>query len=122
MESISANAIDKNIEFLFDYDPESPKQVMGDPARIRQILTNLLGNAIKFTETGYILMKIGSVRETDGSTLFRIEVSDSGIGIKHDSLASLFDKFTQADQSTTRKFGGTGLGLAITKNSLKRWI
>jgi two-component system sensor histidine kinase/response regulator len=86
----------------------------GDANRLRQVLTNLTGNAIKFTETGEIAIRV-CADTTDGSdTVVRFEVSDTGVGIAADKLALIFEPFTQADTSTTRKYGGTGLGLAIS--------
>ena len=88
--------------------------VSGDPNRLRQVLTNLTGNAIKFTQTGEIVIRV-TAHETDGSdTVVRFEVSDTGAGIAADKLAMIFDPFTQADTSITREYGGTGLGLAIS--------
>jgi CheY-like chemotaxis protein/anti-sigma regulatory factor (Ser/Thr protein kinase) len=90
--------------------PDAPTRLLGDPGRIRQILTNLVGNAVKFTSAGHILIEL-----TASDNGFRLQVSDTGIGIPADRQAALFEPFTQADSSTSRKFGGTGLGLAICK-------
>ena len=116
MELVSGNCQRKSIEFLFDYDPDCPRYFDGDPSRIRQILINLLGNAVKFTQQGYI--RLGLSYQTEAQQLV-IDVEDSGIGIRQGALQHLFDKFTQADQTTTRKYGGTGLGLAITHKLVK---
>ena len=89
--------------------------MIGDPGRVRQVLLNLVGNAVKFTEQGHVLVEVECVKQSAESSLFRISVQDTGIGIPHDKQAMLFEKFTQADSSTTRKYGGTGLGLAISK-------
>ncbi len=112
----------KNLEFNFSINPELPPSFVGDPARIRQILFNLLGNAIKFTENGSVALSIGIVKTNEpkdyspGKILrLLIEVNDTGIGIATDQLAKIFENFTQADSSTTRQFGGTGLGLAISR-------
>ena len=108
-------AHEKGIELLCSLDAELPTHVVGDPTRIRQVLLNLVGNAIKFTSRGEIALTVQ--RDPNGPTgnelLF--SVRDTGIGIPADKLASIFDSFTQADSSTTRKFGGTGLGLTISK-------
>jgi len=92
-----------------------PQRVRGDPARLRQVLVNLLGNAIKFTENGYISLGCHLQSATDTEIWLRFEVSDSGIGMDEATIANLFTPFTQADVSTTRKYGGTGLGLAISQ-------
>ncbi|MGE0553256.1 MAG: ATP-binding protein [Gemmatimonadales bacterium] len=95
---------------------DTPTQVVGDPGRLRQVLTNLTDNAIKFTEHGYVMLHVGSAGVSDtGTPIVRCTVKDSGTGIPEDKLAAIFDKFTQADASTTRKYGGTGLGLAISR-------
>ena len=92
-----------------------PVSCRGDPGRIRQVLINLIGNALKFTEKGEVQVNISPVLEQDDSVRIRFEVVDSGIGIPGDRLNYLFESFTQADSTTSRKFGGTGLGLAICK-------
>jgi two-component system sensor histidine kinase/response regulator len=101
------------LELAFDIDPEIPERLIGDVHRIRQILVNLLGNAIKFTERGEILLRIEMVRQTEQEVTIRFAVSDTGIGLPKEKLNTIFDPFEQADVSTTRKYGGTGLGLAI---------
>ncbi|MFT7688940.1 MAG: signal transduction histidine kinase/DNA-binding response OmpR family regulator [Candidatus Azotimanducaceae bacterium] len=115
IELIAGNANDKGLEFIFDYAPECPRNFLGDPYRVRQILLNILGNAIKFTEVGFI--RIGVSYELSGTdeAQLRLEIQDTGIGLNPDAIAGLFDEFTQADSATTRLYGGTGLGLAITK-------
>ncbi|MBA2660579.1 MAG: response regulator [Nitrosospira sp.] len=109
----------KDVNVIVRYLPDVPRYVFGDVGRIRQILTNLTNNAIKFTEKGHVLINVetDSINE-DGVTL-RISVEDSGLGIAASKLESLFDKFTQADTSTTRRYGGTGLGLAISRQLVK---
>lgn len=103
------------LELLVHFTPGTPRHVIGDSVRVKQILSNLLSNAIKFTQEGYILVTVEQVENTmtAGKTRIKISVRDTGIGIPADKLQTIFDKFSQADVSTTRKFGGTGLGLAI---------
>lgn len=111
-----ANAQDKGLELIINYPTDLPSTFIGDAGRIRQILTNLVGNAIKFTGEGHVRIDV-SLSETDDANtpIMTLDVTDTGIGIAPDSLQAVFDKFTQADGSTTRVYGGTGLGLAITK-------
>ncbi|AWU96352.1 TMAO reductase system sensor histidine kinase/response regulator TorS [Azospirillum ramasamyi] len=114
----SPEAEAKGLLLGFEIDPDLPPWFRGDPGRIQQILANLIGNAIKFTEEGEIYVSVegeGPVRAADGEPVWtlRFEVADSGIGIAADKLPGLFDAFTQAENSTSRRYGGTGLGLAI---------
>ena len=111
--AIQAHA--KGLELEVSCDPELPESVRGDPNRLRQILLNLGGNAVKFTSKGAVRISIGVVEATAQDVLVRFEVRDSGIGIPKDRLESLFKPFTQVDASTTRRFGGTGLGLSIVR-------
>ena len=113
--SFDYQATQKNIELEFSIAPEVPSVITGDSARLSQILINLVGNAIKFTEKGKVLVEasLPAIREKDVDIMLR--VSDSGIGIMEDKVDLVFESFTQASSSTTRKYGGTGLGLAITK-------
>ena len=115
MELVAGNALDKTLEFVFDYHPDCPRYFIGDPSRIRQVLMNLLGNAVKFTHQGHIRLAVNYNHDGGDEGKLAIEVEDTGIGLKAESIAGLFDEFTQADQATTRQYGGTGLGLAITK-------
>ena len=119
VEGVSAflteQAEKKQIELVVRYAPGTPNRLIGDPGRIRQIITNLAGNAIKFTSSGHVLIDIESLKQDDKEVRLKISVEDTGIGIAGDKLKHIFDKFTQADTSTTRKYGGTGLGLAISK-------
>jgi signal transduction histidine kinase/DNA-binding response OmpR family regulator len=108
-------ASEKGIELIAAFDPSAPTRVIGDPGRIRQVLTNFISNAIKFTEKGHVLVSGECVSTGTERATFKISVQDTGIGIEPSVLAKLFEKFTQADSSTTRKYGGTGLGLAICK-------
>jgi two-component system, sensor histidine kinase and response regulator len=115
-KSLAARAAQKSIELLLRIDPDIPEYLMGDPGRLRQVLVNLVGNAIKFTETGEISIDVsiasGPPTEDRYSLLF--SVRDTGIGIAEDQRSKIFAAFTQADASTTRRYGGTGLGLAIS--------
>lgn len=103
----------RNVDLSFKFDPRIPEKVMLDPVRINQIVLNLVSNAVKFTENGYVRVAIRPLRARNGQTRLRFEVMDSGIGISLDKQAEIFGNFTQADTSTTRKYGGSGLGLAI---------
>ena len=105
----------KNIRLEFDIANDIPIAICGDPNRLRQIIVNLLGNAIKFTETGKVTVKVEVCREDGPSVGLRFEVHDTGIGVSGEARARIFDSFSQADGSTTRKHGGTGLGLTISK-------
>ena len=126
LESVPTNVVDiaedvaslfwekassKDLDLAVYVDPATPKLIAGDPTRLRQVIGNLVNNAIKFTETGGVLVEI----EPESAEMLRISVRDTGIGIPKDKIGGVFGAFTQADQSTTRKFGGTGLGLAICK-------
>ena len=108
-------ATEKGLEFLIEIDPTLPDSLHGDPTRLQQVLINLTNNAAKFTMTGKISLKIGRQKMEDGSLAICFTLTDSGIGMSQEQLLSLFQPFSQADSSTTRKFGGTGLGLAISK-------
>ncbi|MCE2593869.1 response regulator [Motilimonas cestriensis] len=114
-QSLSLQADDKGLELLLDYDINCPTTVIGDALRIRQLLVNLIGNAIKFTQQGSISVKVSSEQDQNGLNIFSLAVIDTGIGIPKHIQPHLFSSFTQADSSTTRKYGGTGLGLAICK-------
>ena len=105
----------KGLALLVRYDPDCPPSLMGDAGRIRQALLNLLSNAVKFTAEGYVLTEVRAVRIEDDALTIRISVTDTGIGIAADKLEAVFDDFSQADASTTRRYGGTGLGLTITR-------
>lgn len=112
---ISLKAQEKKIEFLLDIDPKVPVGLIGDPLRIGQILVNLCGNAIKFTEQGEVVVSVRPERVTEQDVVLHFAVKDTGIGIDKDKISHLFDAFSQADNSITRQFGGTGLGLSISK-------
>ena len=108
-------ASDKQVELVLNVSPDCPQRVRGDAGRLRQILMNLVGNAIKFTHHGHVIIQVSPVDLNDGVATLDFSVIDTGIGIPADQLDRLFDAFTQADGSTTRKYGGTGLGLSISK-------
>ena len=112
---LAAKADDKGIELCCQIDPSVPPRVAGDPGRMRQVVLNLLGNAIKFTDQGEVVVSAAATKAADGRFELRVAVRDSGIGIGPETRARLFQSFTQADASTTRKYGGTGLGLAISR-------
>jgi len=120
--TLAMRAHEKGLELIYDIDPKVPLQLSGDPGRLRQILTNLTGNAVKFTAQGEVVIRVTVVEEGAGdegqgagTCLLRFAIRDTGIGIPKDKMNILFEKFTQADASTTRQYGGTGLGLAISK-------
>ena len=110
---LGPRAEEKNVALLCSLPPDFPSAVCGDAARLRQILTNLVGNALKFTERGQVVMEARVLRETPTHVEFRLSVRDTGIGIAKDRQTAIFDSFTQEDGSITRRYGGTGLGLAI---------
>lgn len=119
-ETIAAKAADKDIDILHIIDPNVPLCLKGDSGRLRQILINLMGNAVKFTNTGDVAIRISSEFDDNEKVVLRFEVSDTGIGIPKDRLQLIFEPFSQADGSTTRKYGGTGLGLTITKQLIEK--
>jgi signal transduction histidine kinase/CheY-like chemotaxis protein len=119
MRNLNYRAQEKGIELIGDIAPDVPGKVAGDPGRLRQVLTNLIGNAIKFTEEGEILVTAAKESESADSLLLHFMVLDTGIGIPVEKRQIIFEAFTQADDSTTRKFGGTGLGLAISARLVK---
>jgi PAS domain S-box-containing protein len=116
-ETMGVRAHEKHLELACRVADDVPHVIVGDPLRLRQVIVNLIGNALKFTEQGEIVLSVEMARPDTGSgtASIRFMVSDTGIGIAHDKTNSIFDPFTQADLSTTRKYGGTGLGLAIVK-------
>ena len=112
---LSTRARDKGLELLVSFSEGMPSILCGDPSRLRQILTNLIGNAIKFTEHGEVVVKVSVTDETNDHASLHFFIRDTGIGITEENLAKLFKPFSQADSSTTRMYGGTGLGLSISK-------
>jgi signal transduction histidine kinase/CheY-like chemotaxis protein len=113
---LKMKADEKNLHMEYGISPYVPEHVVGDPTRIKQVLINLINNAIKFTPEGHIKIKISNTDKIGNKNIIRFEVSDSGIGIAKDQLDHLFKPFSQSDVSFTRRYGGTGLGLAISKN------
>jgi len=119
MKMLAIKADSKGLELVLKVHPSVPTSVVGDPSRLRQILTNLVENAVKFTERGQIVVKVRRETERDDCTIFHFSVRDTGIGIPLEKQRLIFDAFSQADSSTTRKFGGTGLGLAISNRLIQ---
>ena len=119
VDQMAFRAQQKDVEFISMVDPSVPSFVCGDPGRLRQILVNLTGNAVKFTDEGEISIHVTVRKATDERVLLRFEVRDTGIGISRDRLEELFEAFSQADTSTTRKYGGTGLGLSISRRLVR---
>ncbi len=111
---VSANAAAQGVEVLFDIDPSVAPNLIGDDMRLKQVLINLCGNAIKFTSRGEVVLRVRTVERTATDALLEFAVQDSGIGIAPEHQSHIFDGFSQADASTTRRFGGTGLGLSIS--------
>ncbi len=114
---LAVRAQQKGLELIFQIDPDVPTMVVGDPDRLRQVIVNLLGNAIKFTDTGEIVLRVQRMADKtlpDGQCRLHVSVTDTGVGIPLDKQQTIFESFAQADTSTTRKYGGTGLGLTIS--------
>ncbi|MBP7815602.1 MAG: response regulator [Phenylobacterium sp.] len=115
VELLAPKAAEKGLEIAYYADCGAQDAYKGDPTRLRQVLLNLASNAIKFTETGHVSVQLSASEPREGASLLRVEVHDTGIGLTDEQKAKLFQKFQQADGSTTRKYGGTGLGLSISK-------
>ncbi len=113
---VAVKAHEKSLELLCDPDPDIPEKLKGDPVRLRQVLLNLVGNAVKFTKQGEVQLSARKKKETDRAVTLEFSVTDTGVGIAGDKILSLFEKFSQVDTSTTRQHSGTGLGLAIAQN------
>ena len=114
-ELMATKAQQKGLDLILRFSPDAPPRVVGDPGRIRQILINLSGNAVKFTTKGHVYVSVECEERTGEQARVRFSVADTGIGIPASKLGHIFERFTQADASTTRKYGGTGLGLSISK-------
>jgi len=115
LDLVAHRAAEKNIDLLYFIDHSVPPYIVGDPVRLKQILLNLTNNAIKFTERGEVFVSVKEISRKNSQAELEVAVKDTGIGIPKEKISLLFEAFTQADPSITRKFGGTGLGLAITK-------
>ncbi|MFP4307353.1 MAG: PAS domain S-box protein [Desulfococcaceae bacterium] len=115
LESFALKAAEKGLELTAFVDPEAPSLLRGDPGRLRQVVTNLLGNALKFTEKGEIALRVNLERESEDAAVIRVSVRDTGMGMPRDVLDVLFQPFAQGDPAVARKYGGTGLGLAISR-------
>jgi signal transduction histidine kinase/DNA-binding response OmpR family regulator/streptogramin lyase len=116
---LASQASDKGIDLLLEYSRQTPRSFIGDGTRIRQVVLNLVGNAVKFTSSGHVLVSVKCTGQGAGQPTMRISVCDTGIGIPPEKIGLLFERFSQVDGSDTRKYGGTGLGLAICKQLLK---
>lgn len=119
MDLIGSYTKKPNVELIYDIDEEVPEFLVGDATRLQQVLTNLVANAVKFTEEGEILVRIKVEKKLNESMVLRFEIKDTGIGIPADKLGRLFQSFSQVDASSTRKYGGTGLGLVISKRLIE---
>jgi signal transduction histidine kinase/DNA-binding response OmpR family regulator len=114
MQAVTIRAHQKGLELVYDIAPDVPDALRGDPTRLRQVVLNLIGNAVKFTPQGEVVLRIEKQAETDAEVTLHFAVSDTGVGIPLEKQQTIFESFTQADNSMSRKFGGTGLGLAIS--------
>ena len=119
MELLSPIADEKKIKLIFNIDNKINDFLIGDPTRLSQILINLIGNALKFTDKGYVELIVSQVKESDLETFLEFAIIDTGVGIPDDKIDSIFESFNQASNETTRKFGGTGLGLTITRRLIE---
>ncbi|MHB8655160.1 MAG: response regulator [Terriglobia bacterium] len=114
--ALALRAHQKGLELIVDVQPDVPETLIGDPTRLRQILVNLIGNAIKFTKQGEVVLRVKTESQAKGSTVLHFSITDTGIGIPVDRQKVIFEAFTQADNSMTRRYGGTGLGLTISSS------
>ena len=115
MKTLAVRAFERGLELNYSVQPDVPEVLIGDSGRLSQILNNLVGNAVKFTERGEVFVEVARESESDGHVCLRLSVRDTGVGIPVEKQARIFDAFTQADSSTTRRYGGTGLGLTISR-------
>ena len=120
LHTLALRAAEKNLELAFRVEPAVPRILAGDLTRLRQVIVNLVGNALKFTDRGEVLVSVESGKKLDGQVELLFKVSDTGIGVRADRQETIFEVFAQADSSTTREFGGSGLGLAISKRIVKK--
>jgi signal transduction histidine kinase/DNA-binding response OmpR family regulator len=118
-EMLEPRAEENGLDLVLQYSPGLPRHFLGDAGRIRQVLTNLVGNAVKFTRSGHVLISVSCLEQNLPTTRMQVSVTDTGIGISPQKMEGMFEKFTQADTSTTRRYGGTGLGLAISKQLIE---
>ena len=114
-EMVAVRADEKGLALVCEIAPDVSRDFIGDPTRLRQVLLNLIGNAIKFTETGEVALRVTADEQASACATLRFAISDTGIGIPNEKLSTVFERFTQADSSTTRRYGGSGLGLTISK-------
>jgi signal transduction histidine kinase/DNA-binding response OmpR family regulator len=119
VKALGFRAHQKGLELVWDVSPDAPDALVGDPGRLRQILVNLVGNAVKFTEQGEVVISVAREEQTTSSVRLHLTVRDTGVGIAHDKQSKIFESFSQADGSMARKYGGSGLGLAICVRLLK---
>jgi two-component system, sensor histidine kinase and response regulator len=119
MELLAVRAEQRGLELVCHVLPEVPDNLLGDPTRLRQIIVNLAGNAVKFTSSGEVVLRVEKIEETSNQVKLRFAMRDTGIGIPLNAQGAIFEEFTQADNTTTRKFGGTGLGLAISQRIVR---
>jgi len=119
VKMLASQASGKGLELRLDIEDVVPAAVVGDAGRLRQVVTNLVGNAVKFTDTGHVLVTVSALQQSSAAATIRCEISDTGIGIADEDIPRLFSDFTQVDPSHTRRFGGTGLGLAICDRLVK---
>lgn len=116
IDTLAIQAMEKGLDISYVFGKEIPASLLGDPTRLRQIIVNLLGNAVKFTDKGGVVVRVEPFHIKDDDVILHFKITDTGIGIPSDRIDRLFGSFSQVDASTTRKYGGTGLGLAISKN------